>query len=570
MAEKFDLSVILRFVDKSGAGLAKFSKGMRNVGKSIRDIGTTLATRVSLPIVALGGFALKSAIDIESAFVGVQKTVNATAEEFATLKSGIKGLALKIPISAVELFSVAEAAGQLGVKVENIVKFTDVMAKLGVTTNLSATEAATGLARFANVMGTSQGDFDRLGSVIVALGNSMATTESEILEMARRLSGAGRQAGLSEAQVLALAGSLSSVGIQAESGGSAFSVFMKTIGKEVGTGSDKMRKFALVAGKSVKDFETAWKKNAANAMLDFIGGLKRADEAGINTTIILDDLGFKGLRVSDALLRASSASDKFKIAQETANTAWIENNALQKEAELRFKTTASQLKLFKNEIDALGESFGDEMLPGLREILTELKPFITQLKELSPELKQNILKIAGIFAIGGPILLGLGAITVGLGVLLSPIGLVVLAVAGIGTAITALALNWDEVTEAADKFFNKLKESVGLAKQIKPIVDVGDTLTPGGPRSLTLQREDFQRELSTGGISEFFKRAFTPNLERATQAAGGGNRPQAEITVKVESANGTSATVTGIKQINGARVKVENKSLVGPTLSGAF
>ena len=120
-------------------------------------------------------------------------------------------MAKEMPESVEEISGVAEAAGQLGIKTKSVAGFTKTMVMLGDATNLSSEEAATSMARFANVTGMSQKNFDKLGSTVVALGNNMATTEKEIVEMATRISGAGSQVGLSEAQIMSFSAALSSV-----------------------------------------------------------------------------------------------------------------------------------------------------------------------------------------------------------------------------------------------------------------------------------------------------------------------------------------------------------------------
>ena len=56
---------------------------------------------------------------------------------------------------------------------------------------ISADEAATAIAQFANVTRMAQTDFGRFGSALVDLGNNFATTESAIMNMATRLAAAG-------------------------------------------------------------------------------------------------------------------------------------------------------------------------------------------------------------------------------------------------------------------------------------------------------------------------------------------------------------------------------------------
>lgn len=78
-----------------------------------------------------------------------------------------------MPATYEEIAGVAEIAGQLGIEKKHIATFTETMVRMGTSTNLSAEEAATALARLSNIMGTSQGDVDRLGSTVVKMGKSL-------------------------------------------------------------------------------------------------------------------------------------------------------------------------------------------------------------------------------------------------------------------------------------------------------------------------------------------------------------------------------------------------------------
>ena len=185
-----------------GNSIEDFGDKVSDLGQKFDNIGSKLTTSLTIPVVALGTYATKSAIDFESAFAGVRKTVDATEEEYTKFSDGIIEMSKKMPASASSISEVAEAAGQLGIQNDSLLSFTKTMINLGESTNLSANDAATQLARFANITSMSQKDFDRLGSVIVDLGNNFATTESDIVSMGMRLAGAGKQVGMTESQIM--------------------------------------------------------------------------------------------------------------------------------------------------------------------------------------------------------------------------------------------------------------------------------------------------------------------------------------------------------------------------------
>jgi TP901 family phage tail tape measure protein len=459
---------------------------LKTVGDGMVSVGKELSMKVTAPLVAMGTAAFKTAVDFESAFAGVRKTVDGTEAEFKALSSGIRNMAKEIPAAATEIAGVAEAAGQLGIKKEAILGFTRTMTDLGVATNMTSEQAATALARLANITKMNQKDFDKLGSSVVALGNNFASTEGEIVDMALRLAGAGSQIGMSEADILGLAAALSSVGIEAEMGGSAMSRVMirmqvaattglgkvMDLSKKTGmslrdmqlmaandgkgfkelAGSLKMTQgemksvinagvdlenFSKVAGMTGKEFKKAFEKDAVGALGAFINGLGNAEAAGDSAINMLEEMGISEIRLRDSLLRAGNANDLFANAIKISNTGWKENNALTKEAEQRYKTTASQLKIMWNHLKDLGITLGNILIPIVTNLVDKITPMIQKFADMDTGTQKVILGIAGIAAAIGPVLVIGGTLVSSLGAIVTAVGTVSGAIAVVTTGAAA-------------------------------------------------------------------------------------------------------------------------------------
>ena len=418
-----DDSAFTKFGNSAREVGEKFSK----VGKEISGFGSALTKGVTAPIVAGAGLVVKAAIDYESAFAGVKKTVDETATvSYQKLSDGIRQMAKELPASAVEIANVAEVAGQLGIKAEDILTFSRTMIDMGESTNLSAEEAATAIAKIANILGLTSDEYGRFGASVVDLGNNFATTEKDIVEMTNRLAAGGKLAGLTAPEILGLATAMSSVGIEAEAGGTAMTQTLTAIGNAVSLttkdSADDLALIAKVAGTTSEEFQKAWKEKPAEALQAFIKGLNTAREQGANMDAILMKLGMTGVRQGNMLKSLTLSSDKMSAAVERSNQAWKDNTALTNEANKRYETTESQLKMFRNQVTDLAIEFGGPLIKALRSGLDAVKPWLTNLADLakkfsslSTEQQQNIIKWGLVAAALGPALniLGGGVTVVG-------------------------------------------------------------------------------------------------------------------------------------------------------------
>jgi len=332
----------------------KAAGGMATLGRISQAAGTALLVGVGAAL-AIGA---KAAIDFESSFAGVRKTVEASEPEFQRLARAIRDLSLDIPIKVDDLNKIAELGGQLGIGAGGLTTFTEVIAKLGATTNLEIEEAATAIARFANVMGTSQTDFDRLGSTVVDLGNNFATTEKEILTFGTRLSGIGSTIGASEADILGLATAFTSLGEPAERGATAVqAVFLEMLGA-IGQGGPNLEVFAELVGVTADEFERMFEADPVGTFIAFERGLDAITESGGDVTKVLSDLGLGARRTINLILKGAISWETLAEAVALANEAYADNVALDEEAEKRFETTASQLILLGNQFKDLSITIG--------------------------------------------------------------------------------------------------------------------------------------------------------------------------------------------------------------------
>lgn len=404
-------------VEKLQTQAGKVSSVASKIGSATESIGRSLTTKLTLPLGAAFTYAGKKFADFETGLVGVGKTTGLAGNDLKAFGNDISEMSSVIPVSTNDLLGLAETAGQLGIHgKKDLLEFTRVMAEMGSATNLAGEEGAKQMARFANVMGLDVGKSIRqVGNSVVRLGNNFATSEAEIMNMSSRLAASSRLVGITTPNVLGLATAMSSVGIEAEAGGTAMSTVMTKVDKAVASGGAKLQNFAKVAGMSAEDFAAKWKSNPTEALQDLMKGLDSASKSGGNMNQILDMLGIKGVKESNAVKSLAQNHELLSEAIKQSNDAYNHGNDLAKEAAEAWKTLHAKLMTLKNTFGNIAKDIFSIVAPALKDIVDKVNELASKWFELSDSSKQAIgqmiLKIGGLLAAIGPVLLIGGKIT---------------------------------------------------------------------------------------------------------------------------------------------------------------
>lgn len=475
---------------KLGNQIDDLKKKQDEAASKASDFGTSASTAFTAAgqALAAAGMAMvlkqihnefkevvNAAMEFETVMASVRRTVGGSNEEIEAMADYFQAMSEFMPITTSEIGKIAETAGQLGIAQDKILEFTRVMAMLGTTTDLSAENAATMLAQFANITGLT--DYERLGAVVADLGDATATTASKVVDMSQGMAAAATIAGFSETDIMAVAAAVGSLGIESQAGATAMSTLISSLYKAVETGSDKLGEFASVAGMSAKEFASAWREDAVSAMDAFIRGLGDTEQSGKSAIVVLDELGITNVRQTKAILGLASAGDLLTNTIAQASQAWNENTALTNKANIMYETTQSQLIMMQNAYAGLKVTLGEQFTPALQELYAgaaEVFSQFTAFVEEHPELVKAIATITTTLLATTAALIGLSAAVKVFKALemasmfKSPVGIIlgtVAVVASLTTAIIALSnatkTEADEaryLTEASREQFFRLQE----------------------------------------------------------------------------------------------------------------
>ena len=494
MAEESLLVRILGDTSGLGGALDKAGGMVNNFGMKLGQIGKTAAVAGGLVTAAF----TKTFMDFTAYETKLVDMGKVTSEPFEQIEAKLGSVDIKLGNSK-ELMEGYYQVISAGVK--------DPVEALGTLTVAAETAKAAHVEQAEVVKGITKMMEGYEGAI---------TNASEAADLLFAIEKEGQT---NVAELIPVIGGLakmsSDLNIAQEAMGASLAVITKTAGS---TAEAATQYQAVLTGmmKPTKDMEAAFLaigekirgvgegyKGAEDMIKDLglVDALKALQEHSDATGVSLADLfGRKEAMIGFSALGAEG----FKTLDDTIVSVGEGVGGAKKAFEEWSDTGAASIDEIKNSFLNFSSEIGKQLAPMVKELLGQITEVITKVREwakANPELFESLIKgaaiIGGLAAVGGPIMMAIGAITA----LLSPVGLVVAAVIALGAAWATNFLGirditksvWEFVKGVFDKLVNFISESFERLKKVidfikKAVAGIGKAAVEGttvGPETPT-------------------------------------------------------------------------------------
>jgi len=399
-------------------------------GRGMSAAGRAMTIGLTAPILAGGGAAVKAAMDYETAFASVNKvlsdqdlkdahiTLDQLSDSLRNMAAGADAIPIEGGVNT--LAEIMAKGGALGVPVERLQEFTQVMAKLSLTADdVSADQAATSFGHLNTALGFSEGQILSTADAIVHLGNNGASTEGQILSMMSAIAGSAAIVGLTHDQTAAWAASMANIGEKAQAGGSSISRYFQNVSDAVsGLDPDKMMVLVDVLDMSQASIRKMFKDDPNQLLTDFMVNLSKLDPS--KWTSVLADMG-----LGDLLRRRGFTKMLNALREETAGSlidtqrqVVDAQGAMQTEYEKRAETLAAKIQVIGQKLYEAGIRLGESLIPIIKkDLLPVIEDMVKWIQDAAdwfaklPEpVRKTALQIGILVAAAGPLMFIFGGI----------------------------------------------------------------------------------------------------------------------------------------------------------------
>lgn len=413
------LQVLVDLVDRITGPAGAIQRSLHGIERAAHQADLAMNRLQTGAVIAAAGIAAaaplvlatNAAIGFETAMADVRKVVDFTPEyPPERLTAQLVNLSREIPISAAGLTNITAAAGQAGVEISNLTRFTEQAARVSTAFDMTTQQSGDVLARLSTVYEQNLDYVFQLSDAVNHLSNRMASTAPDILEVLSRVGSLGRQAGMSGEQVAALGSAMLSTGAAPQIVSTSLNAMIRILSTAT-LGEKRFQQGLEELGFTAEGLEQSMQRNAVGTIMNV---LQAANQAQSPVRALSQLFGAEyGPSVSRLAGNLGLVRQALGYVSDTTQFA----GSVQQEFITRSATTANQMQLLRNDLAAIGITIGNYFLPPLRAVVGWLRSgadAVLNLAQQYPGLTQGIgfaVAALSLLVIGaGGLVMALGAL----------------------------------------------------------------------------------------------------------------------------------------------------------------
>lgn len=385
-----ELNAIIRNLDPSLPQWKEYNNQLREVNSRIKELkGTAAETRFSISKMA-DGFNKYAAMgaSVVASLTGVALTARKCVDEYAAMeeaeaqvikytgmtKNEVKELneefkAMDTRTVREKMNALAGDAGRLGITgKKDVLEFVDAADKINVALGEDLGEdAVKNIGKLAQMFGEDEklglrGAMLATGSAVNEVAQNSSAAEAYLVGFTARVAGAANQAKVAQGDILGYASVLDQNMQQQEMAATAFQTLMMKM-------YQTPAKFAKIAGQSVKEFSSLIKKDANEAILQFLEKLNK--KGGLDQLApMFKEMGLDGVRASGVISTMAGKIDDIRKAQKLANDAYRDGTSIINEFNVQNNTVQAGLDKAKKNFKDVRVELGEKLQPVMKYMIT--------------------------------------------------------------------------------------------------------------------------------------------------------------------------------------------------------
>lgn len=417
------------------------------VGDKLESVGSSLTKRVTVPIVGLGTAAVNTTANFESAMSKVSAISGATGTDLEDLSDKAKEMGANTKFSASEAAEAFQYMAMAGWKTEDMLSGIEGVLNLAAASGEDLATTSDIVTDALTAFGLTAADTAKFSNVLAAASSNANTNVSMMGETFKYAAPIAGALGYSIEDTAEAIGLMANSGIKGSQAGTTLRTIMTKLSGEIEICGEQLGEFTVQTTNSdgsMRDFNDI----LADCRTAF-SQLSESEQASAASSLV----GQEAMSGFLALMNAAPQDiEKLRGAIDSANDGM---GAAAEMAEIMQDNLTGQLTILKSTLEGLAISFGELMLPVIKNVVSGLQDLLTWINNLDEGQKKTIITIATIVAVVGPVLLVLGKLVSGVGSVITVIGKASTLFSGFSSAASTVAAP----AEAAGKGVGSLAKS---------------------------------------------------------------------------------------------------------------